>query len=116
MKCNSGPHKKEATGQFQDQTKIQFFKTNSLLFFIFCSSRHWNTGLVSSGVSLTSWRDGAPLALVAHPSSDVVTIKLPFGVDVLLLVVDAVLLTVWVKPGEIIQLNFWIWILQAQQN
>ena len=25
-------------------------------------------------------------------------------------------LTGWVKPGEILQLNFWIWILQAKEN
>ena len=42
-----------------------------------------NTGLVSSGVSLTAWGEGASLALVGHPSSDGVTIKMPFGVDVL---------------------------------
>ena len=30
------------------------------------SPRHWNTGLVSSGVILTSWREGASLALVGH--------------------------------------------------
>ena len=40
-------------------------------------------GLVSSGVSLTSWGEGASLALVGHPSSDGVTIKMPYGVDVL---------------------------------
>ena len=45
--------------------------------------RHWNTGLVSSGDSLTSCREGASLALVGHPSSDGVTIKMPYGVDVL---------------------------------
>ena len=28
---------------------------------------HLNTGLVSSGVSLTSWRQGVSLALVGHP-------------------------------------------------
>ena len=39
---------------------------------------------MSSGVSLTSWRDGASLALVGHPSNDGVTIKIPSGVDVLL--------------------------------
>ena len=50
--------------------------------FIF-SPRHWNTGLVSSRVSLTSWGEGASLALVGHPSSHGVTIKMPFGVDVL---------------------------------
>ena len=37
----------------------------------------------SSGVSLTSWGEGASLALVGHPSSDGVTIKMPYGVDVL---------------------------------
>ena len=41
------------------------------------------SGLVSSRVSLTSWR-GASLALVGHPSSDGVTIKIPYGVNVLL--------------------------------
>ena len=43
-------------------------------------------GLVSRGVSLTSWGEGASLALafVCHPSSDGITIKIPYGVDVLL--------------------------------
>ena len=43
----------------------------------------WNTGLVSSGANLTSWGEGASLALVGNPSSDGVTIKIPYGVDVL---------------------------------
>ena len=43
-----------------------------------------HTGLVSSRVSVTSWGEGAYLALVGHPSSDGITIKIPFGVDVLL--------------------------------
>ena len=30
-----------------------------------------------------SWGEGASLALVGHPSSDGVTIKMPYGVDVL---------------------------------
>ena len=47
------------------------------------SPRHENTGLVSSRASLTSWGEGASLALVGHPSSDGVTIKMPYGVDVL---------------------------------
>ena len=47
-------------------------------------SRHTNTGLVSSGVSLTSWGEGASLTLVGHPSSDGIRIKIPYGVDVLL--------------------------------
>ena len=37
-----------------------------------------------SGVSLTSWGEGASLALVGNPSSDGITIKIPYGVDVLL--------------------------------
>ena len=40
------------------------------------------TGLVSSRASLTSWGEGASLALVRHTSSDGVTIKMPYGVDV----------------------------------
>ena len=31
-------------------------------------------------------------------------------------VVDETRLTGWVKPGEIWQLNFWIWTLQAEEN
>ena len=46
--------------------------------------RHRNTGLVSSGVSLTSWGEGASLALVGHHSSDGIMIKILYGVDVLL--------------------------------
>ena len=38
---------------------------------------------MSSGASLTSWEEGASLALVDHPSSDGVTIKMPYEVDVL---------------------------------
>ena len=41
----------------------------------------WNTELVSSGVSLTSWGEGASLALVGHFSGDAVTIKIPCGVE-----------------------------------
>ena len=37
---------------------------------------------MSSGASLTSWGEGASLALVGHPSSDGVTIKMPYGVYV----------------------------------
>ena len=44
----------------------------------------WNTGLVSSSVCVTSWGEGASLALVGHPSSDVIRIKTPYGVDALL--------------------------------
>ena len=38
---------------------------------------------MSSGASLTSWGEGAYLALVGYPSSDSVTMKMPYGVDVL---------------------------------
>ena len=41
--------------------------------------RLWNAGLVSSGASLTSWGEGASLALVGHPSSDGITIKMPYA-------------------------------------
>ena len=47
------------------------------------SSRFSNTGLVSSRASLTAWGEGASLTLVAHPSSDGIAIKMPYGVDVL---------------------------------
>ena len=36
-----------------------------------------------SETSLTSWGEGASLALVGNPSSDHVTIKMPYGVDIL---------------------------------
>ena len=45
--------------------------------------RLWNTELVSSGASLTSWGEGASLALVGHPSNDGVTIKISYREDVL---------------------------------
>ena len=45
------------------------------------SPKHWNTGLVSSGFSITSWR-GASLALVGYPSSYGIPIKITYGVDV----------------------------------
>ena len=41
--------------------------------------RHWKTGLVSRGVSLTSWGD-AFLALTSHPSSNGITKEIPCGV------------------------------------
>ena len=41
-----------------------------------------NAGLGSSWPSLISWGEGASLALVGYPSSDSVTIKNPYGVDV----------------------------------
>ena len=36
---------------------------------------------MSSGASLTSWGEGASLALVGNPSSDGVTIKMPYPRD-----------------------------------
>ena len=36
---------------------------------------------MSSRASLTSWGGGASLALVVHPSSDGVMIKIPYGVS-----------------------------------
>ena len=47
------------------------------------SLRHQNTGLVSSMASLTSRGEGASLALVGHPSSYGVMIKMFYEVDVL---------------------------------
>ena len=38
---------------------------------------------MSNGASLTSYEEGACLALVDHPYNDGVTIKMPYGVDVL---------------------------------
>ena len=49
------------------------FSQNKLL-----PPRLWNTGLVSSRASLTLWGEGASLALVGHPSSDGVMIKMPY--------------------------------------
>ena len=36
--------------------------------------------MVFSGARLTSWGEGAYLALLGHPSSDGVKIKIPYGV------------------------------------
>ena len=49
---------------------------------------HWNFFLSQKHNTvqkhnLTSWGEGASLALVSHPSSDEVTIKIPYGVDAL---------------------------------
>ena len=53
-------------------------------------------GLVSSGVSLTSWGESVSLALVGHPSSDGVTLKMPYGVDVLHRPVSHLIFSYWV--------------------
>ena len=39
---------------------------------------------MSSGARISSWGEGASIALVGHPSSGGITIKIPRGVDVLL--------------------------------
>ena len=62
---------------------------------------------MSSGVSLTSWGEGASLALDGHPFSDGITIKIPYGLDILLhlplLRKDSIIhmhgLAVYVKEG-----------------
>ena len=38
---------------------------------------------MASEASFTSWGEGASLALVGDPSSDSVTINVPYGVDAL---------------------------------
>ena len=38
---------------------------------------------MSNWASISSWGEGASLALVGNPSSDGITIKMPYGVDVL---------------------------------
>ena len=58
--------------------------TSEMERFAFFPPRHRNTGLVSSGVSLTLWGEGASLALAGHPSSEGITIKISYRVDVLL--------------------------------
>ena len=56
-------------------------------------------GLVSSGVTLTSWGEDASLALVGHPSSDSITIKIPSGIDVLLR-----------QPASHPIFSYWVWL------
>ena len=51
---------------------------------IVMSPRHCNNGFVSSGVSFTSWKKDVALALVDQPSSDGITIEIPYEVDFLL--------------------------------
>ena len=38
---------------------------------------------MSTGASITSWGEESSLPLVGHPSSNNVTIKMPYGVDIL---------------------------------
>ena len=52
-----------------------------IIIIIVSPARLWNTMLVSSRASLTSWGEGASLVLVGrHPSSSGVTIKMPYVV------------------------------------
>ena len=46
--------------------------------------------------SLTSWGKDPSLALVGHPSSDGVTIKMPYGVDVLHRLASHPIFSYWV--------------------
>ena len=55
--------------------------TFSMNISFFCVLDFEVTGLVSSRVNLNSLGEGASTALVGFPSSDGVTIKIPFGVD-----------------------------------
>ena len=73
------PKKLTSSLPFQFNFANQFLQEPSQWTF----QRHWNTGLVSSGASLTSWGGGTSLALVGDPSSVCVTINMPYGVDVL---------------------------------
>ena len=52
--------------------------------------------LVSSRASLASWGEGASLALVCHPSSDGITRKMPYGVDVLHQPASHLIFSYWV--------------------
>ena len=51
----------------------------------------------NTGASLTSWGEGASLALVGHPSSDGVTIKVLYGVNVLHLPASHPIFSYWLK-------------------
>ena len=81
----------------------------------FVPTRLWNTGLVSSGASLTSRGEGASLALVGHPCSDGVTIKIPYGVDVLHRPASHPTFSYWVGQSNFVfpvgPVEFcWLWI------
>ena len=51
----------------------------------------------NTGASLTSWGEGASLALVGHPSGDGVTIKMLYGVNVLHLPASHPIFSYWLK-------------------
>ena len=70
-----------------------------------CFPRHWKTRLVSSRFSLISWGE-VPLGLVGHSSSDVVKIKILYGVDIFLhRPASHLFLLGWLKLNLIISLD-----------
>ena len=70
-----------------------------------CFPRHWETRLVSSRFSLISWGE-VPLGLVGHSSSDVVKIKILYGVDIFLhRPASHLFLLGWLKLNLIISLD-----------
>ena len=64
---------------------------------------------MSSVVSLTSWGEGASLALVSPPSSDGATIEIPYGVNVLAIASTSLpphlFLVEWLKLNLILLLD-----------
>ena len=62
---------------------------------------------MSSGVSLTYWGEGVSLALAGHHSSDGITVKIPYGVDVLLHqpALHSIFLLGWLKLNLILLLD-----------
>ena len=62
----------------------------------FAKEEYTGFELVYSGDSLTSWGEGASLALVGNPSSDGITIKMPYGVDVLHRPASHLIFSYWV--------------------
>ena len=52
--------------------------------YLFTQQKYSNNASLSSEVSFTSWGEVAFLVLVGHPSSNGVTVKILYGLDVLL--------------------------------
>ena len=64
--------------------KIITLHSHIFIFLLFSEKKMclcFNVVLVAAG--LTSWGEGASLTLFSHPSIDGVTIKMPYGLDVL---------------------------------
>ena len=72
----------EKEKQIKRNARNQEIQHNKISEFEISFYRLWNTGLVSRGASLATRGESASLALVGHTSSDSVTIKIPYGVDV----------------------------------